>query len=101
MTLRAAGWRSTKPSALPPGLAARASAPVAVAACAATLAVFVAYAGFAALLAPVYIAAIVGSVAYPRQAAFVLGAVATVFEPDAIDFTRPLSFALYDWTPAI
>lgn len=55
----------------------------------------VAVAGLWSLLIPVYAAAAVLAIAFPKHSAGALLVLAIVFEPAAIDFTKPISAALY------
>ena len=57
--------------------------------------------GFWALLVPLYAALLGGAVFAPRKFVFVLIVLTVAIEPAAIDFTSPLSNALYVMPPAL
>lgn len=57
--------------------------------------------GFWALLVPLYAALIGGALFAPRKFVFVFLAMTVAIEPQAIDFTGPLSDALYSMPPAL
>ncbi len=56
-------------------------------------------AGLWSLLVPVYCAAFFAAIAFPKHSAGVLLIAGIVFEPSAIDLTKPISAALYSMPP--
>ncbi len=56
-------------------------------------------AGLWSLLIPIYCAALLAAVLFPKHSAAVLLMAGIIFEPAAIDFTKPISAALYSMPP--
>jgi hypothetical protein len=59
----------------------------------------VAVLGYWALAVPFYLALVAGAAVAPRKFAFVFLGLCVAIEPSAIDFTRPVSVALYEMPP--
>ena len=73
--------------------------PVALCSAAVAAAGLVLLAGLWSLLIPIYCAALFAAIAFPKHSAAALLVAGIVFEPAAIDFTKPISAALYSMPP--